>query len=111
MKYLNYILKCLKHYIDFKGRARRTEFWSFQVFYIIISYIAYLINGTVSTIIPILFVLPLLGVSVRRMHDINKTGFWVLFQIIPLIGVIVFWAMSLMDGTVGDNKYGPDPKA
>ena len=98
-----------KNYANFEGRARRKEFWGFYLFYMIF----YLGLGAITTSseslmwIPLIFVLasliPYLGVAVRRMHDTNHSGWFILIPIYNLI-------LMLTNGDKGPNKYGVDPK-
>ncbi len=117
---MNYFVYCLQHYVDFKGRARRKEFWMFVLFNAIIGFIlswipwnmtfGYASVGVLSTIWNLFTLLPGLAVGVRRLHDIAKGGGWVFLAFIPVIGaivLIVFWAM---EGHPGDNRFGENPK-
>ncbi|MDO8296647.1 MAG: DUF805 domain-containing protein [Caulobacter sp.] len=111
----------LKKYADFQGRARRSEYWLFVLFQIIVYIIAAVLgaiagggdSGAVNLLVGVVslgLLLPSLAVSVRRLHDIDRTGWWVLIGLIPLIGGIVLFIFSLLDGTAGRNRFGPDPK-
>ena len=107
--------KVLSNYANFKGRARRKEYWMFNLIYAIF-YIAILIldsaSGTriVSVLFRLIHFVPMLAVSVRRMHDINKSGWYLLVNFIPFIGFIWYLVLLCTDGTYGANKYGPDSK-
>lgn len=109
---MNYIKKCLIHYADFKGRARRSEYWTFVIAYMVIYYLLNNLAGLtlLSSIYAVVLFLPFLAVSVRRMHDISKSGLWVLIQFVPIIGNIIFIALSLLDSKPGENQFGPNPK-
>ncbi|MBQ4133229.1 MAG: DUF805 domain-containing protein [Desulfovibrionaceae bacterium] len=109
---------CIQHkFFDFKGRAARSEYWYFVLFYtlinIVISLIAGMISETIGSVLSILvclgLLLPSLGVAVRRLHDLNKSGWWLLLGLIPLIGAIILLVFFVQRGTVGPNNYGPDP--
>jgi uncharacterized membrane protein YhaH (DUF805 family) len=105
---MNYYISVLKNYAKFSGRARRSEFWYFTLFNTIITYalvyIGYSINSPfLSTIYSLAVLIPSLAVGVRRMHDVDKSG-W--FFIIPLYNLI----LACTDGTPGPNEYGDDPK-
>lgn len=108
---MNWYLKVLKQYADFNGRARRKEYWMFFLFNIIISYgiigIAFAVDipalSSVSSIYSLAVLLPGLGVAVRRMHDVGKSGWYILIPIYNLI-------LACTNGDEGENKYGPDPK-
>jgi len=111
---MNYYLSALKKYAVFNGRARRKEYWYFFLFNIIISLALGLVEGflgiapyTERSILGDLYglavLLPSIAVGVRRMHDVNKSGWYLLIPIYNLI-------LTLTEGTKGDNEYGSDPK-
>jgi uncharacterized membrane protein YhaH (DUF805 family) len=112
----------IKKYVVFSGRARRKEFWMFVLFNVIISIILGFIdrligtdygrgNGVLGTIYSLAVLLPSLGVTWRRLHDTNRSGWWILIGLIPIIGWIVLLVFYIQEGNAGDNQYGPDPKA
>ena len=110
---------CIKKYFVFKGRAGRSEYWFFQLLFTVISIPAlifenttddtYIIFAGISGIIIFLLLIPSLAVTVRRFHDINKSGWFVLLQIIPFIGWIIILAMLIEKGTEGKNRFGDYP--
>lgn len=108
---MNWYLKVLKQYADFKGRARRKEYWMFFLINTIISYgivgIAIAAElpalSSISSIYSLAVLLPTIAVGVRRMHDVGKSG-W--FLLIPIYNLI----LACTNGTEGENEYGPDPK-
>ena len=105
-----------EHYFDFNGRARRQTFWYFFLVNIVIAIVLGIIDGIIGTqIIGSLYslavLLPGLGLSVRRLHDLDKSGWWLLIAIIPLIGALVLLYWFIQPGTAGANQYGADPKA
>lgn len=117
------ISSVFKNYANFNGRARRSEFWFFALFNLIIylaaSVINYLIAGSSDTtsIIGIIYllyslatILPALAVSWRRLHDIGKSGAYILFILIPLVGCIFLLAWFVKDSDMGENRFGPNPK-
>ncbi len=106
---MNYFIAVLKKYAVFTGRARRSEFWYFVLFNFIISWVLSFVFGLlrlpiISTLYSLAVFLPSIGVGIRRMHDINKSGWFIL---IPIYNIIL-WAQA---GDQGENQYGPDPKA
>ncbi len=119
---MNWYIEVLKKYAVFSGRARRKEYWFFVLFNFIITVVLVVIDGTVGTFDPTtgvgmltvlysLFVLiPTLAVTVRRLHDTGRTGWWLLIGLVPLIGGIVILVFMLLDSNSGGNEYGPDPK-
>ncbi len=116
---MEWFLKVVKeHYADFNGRARRKEFWMYNLF-LMIGYFALYIIGIIFTMISptigvIIFgilglaylgiLIPSIAVYVRRMHDVGKSGWFILIPIYNLI-------LAITEGNKGDNQYGPDPKA
>ena len=106
-----------KKYAVFKGRASRSEYWYFVLFNIIISIILLVIckligdqKNILRTVYGLAVMLPGIGLAMRRMHDINKSGWWILINLIPLLGLIWFIVFACRDSQPGDNKYGPNPK-
>lgn len=103
------------NYCNFNGRSSRSEYWWFALALFILSFVINLIfgQGTTGTIISgvvnLALLLPSLGIGVRRMHDINKSGWWILINLIPIVGWIIFivWAVKESDPT--PNQYGPVP--
>jgi uncharacterized membrane protein YhaH (DUF805 family) len=120
---MNWYIKVLKQYADFKGRARRTEYWMFVLFNIIFAFVAAFLDGLLGlrfsyevpygpiyVIYGLAVFIPGLAVLVRRLHDTNKSGWMFLVALIPLVGGIILLVFLASDGTKGENKYGPDPK-
>ena len=104
---------CIKKYFVFKGRASKSEFWWFQLIWVV-SYVVMIIsnNEAIAFIclgIIIFIAIPLISVGVRRLHDTNKSGFYYLLSLIPFIGGLILLFMMIGDGTKGKNQYGPDP--
>jgi uncharacterized membrane protein YhaH (DUF805 family) len=105
---MNYFITALQKYADFNGRARRSEYWYFVLFYILTALVVGFISGMIN--FPILYLLFILGmiipsisVGVRRMHDVDKSGWYLLIPIYSLI-------LACTEGTRGDNQYGSNPK-
>lgn len=98
MKYGFNVIK--NHYVDFKGRANRPDFWYFQLYMFIVLFIIGFIAGLIelpiiSSLAALVLMLPALGISVRRLHDLGKSGYWLLISIVPGILVIAFMGFSL----------------
>jgi len=121
---MNWYISVLKKYMVFNGRASRSEYWYFMLFYQIITIVLSIINQLIiqtenSTLIIISslivlayilgFLLPALGVTIRRLHDINKSGWWMLVSIIPIIGFLILIYFLVQKGTDGENQYGKNP--
>ena len=111
---MNWYLEVLKKYAVFSGRARRKEYWMFVLFNFIIIFVLELIGGSMkkaaggysipSTIYQLAILIPSIAVGVRRMHDTNHNGWWVICPVVNLV-------FAVIEGTQGENRYGPDPKA
>lgn len=114
---MHYYISVLKKYAVFSGRARRAEFWYFTLFSSIIMTGLGIIGSLISAQLSILTLLywlgtliPGLAVTVRRLHDTNRSGWWWFIVFVPLIGFIVLFIFSVLDSQPGDNKYGSNPK-
>ncbi|WP_350276746.1 DUF805 domain-containing protein [Kribbella sp. HUAS MG21] len=122
---MQWYIDVLKKYAVFSGRARRKEYWMFVLFSTIVSIILSIIDrvigtdfgsgntssGILSSIYGVAVLLPSIGVAIRRMHDTNRSGWWILINLIPCVGFIWFIVLAAQEGNAGDNQYGPDPKA
>ena len=119
---MSWYLEALKKYAVFSGRSRRKEYWYFVLFNIIVSIVLGVIDallgtrgsvmgaGLLSGLYGLAILIPSLAVSVRRLHDIDRSGWWILIALVPLIGTIVLLVFALLEGTPGTNRYGPNPK-
>ena len=102
-------------YATFSGRARRSEYWWFYLAYFLVAVVATIIDGILGvTILEVILVLavliPGLAVSVRRLHDVGRSGWWLLIGLIPLVGAIVLLVFACQDSQAGPNRWGPSPK-
>ncbi len=118
---VNWYLKVLKNYVTFDGRARRKEYWLFFLINLIISIILSVVDsfiagsvandiGLLSSIYSLAVFLPGIAVSIRRLHDTGRTGWWLLLVLIPLIGAIVLLIFMAQDSKPGVNRFGANPK-
>jgi uncharacterized membrane protein YhaH (DUF805 family) len=112
---INYYTGVLKNYVGFQGRARRAEFWQFTLVSVVISIVLDAIGAAakfplLGSLYGLAVLLPTLAVTVRRLHDTDRSGWWVLLDIIPIVGWIVVLVFLCLDSTPGANKYGPNPK-
>ena len=119
---MDWYLGVLKQYAVFKGRARRKEYWFFILFNLIASLLLTLVDfmtgsldaelgmGMLSGLYSLAILIPSLAVTVRRLHDTGRTGWWLLVGLIPLIGAIVLLVFMLLDSQPNDNEYGANPK-
>jgi len=114
---MNWYLEVLKKYAVFSGRARRMEYWMFVLINFIIALVLGVIEGllgitysVLSTLYSLAVLIPSLAVAVRRLHDTNRSGWWILINLIPVIGWIIFIVFAAQDSQPGTNQYGPNPK-
>ncbi len=128
---MEYMLMPIKRYFDFSGRSRRKEYWMFAILYIALYVVAGILDvqlgfatttsssefgdgtasasfnmqgGMLTMILQLALLIPSIALAVRRMHDNDKSGWWIL---VPIYNIIVIW---FMEGTRGPNRFGPDPK-
>ena len=107
----------VEKYANFGGRAARPEFWWFVLFLVAGNFVLGLLDamifwGDVRVFAPLFSLamfLPALGASVRRLHDSNHTGWWVLLHLIPVIGTLVMIYFYVLKGDGGTNRFGPPP--
>jgi uncharacterized membrane protein YhaH (DUF805 family) len=104
---MKWYLLVIKKYAVFSGRASRSEYWFFVLFNVMITIILAIIDAAMKiaflqAIYSLAVLVPSVAVAVRRMHDVNKSGWYILIPIYNLI-------LACTGGTAGDNKYGPDP--
>ena len=105
MTFAESIKTCFQKYIDFNGRASRSEYWWFALLSFGVSFIP-----VIGWIIRLVILLPSLAVQVRRLHDMDRSAWWLLLLVPPItiIGVFILLIMSIFPGTPGPNRYGPD---
>jgi len=119
---MNWYLQVVKNYANFSGRARRKEYWMFSLFNIIFITVAMIIDnvagltfgkfpiGLLYFLYALFIIIPVLAVTVRRLHDVGKSGWMILIYLIPIVGAIWLLVLSLTDSDTGENQYGPNPK-
>lgn len=115
MGFADAIRSCFGKYATFSGRAARSEFWYWTLFSVIAQIVAAVIDGVldltlVEVLLSLALLLPSLAVAVRRLHDIDRTGWWVLIAFTG-IGVLLLIYWDCVKGTDGPNRFGPDPLA
>lgn len=110
--YLNTYVEVLKNFGDFKGRTGRARFWTFMLVSILVSVVLGLISDILSGIYSLVVLVPALAVSVRRLHDIGKSGLNLLWLFLPFIGWIYLIYLYIQEGEPSANKWGsPPPEA
>lgn len=114
-------IQVLKKYADFSGRASRREYWWFVLFTTLASLVLAVVDSALGTfndqagmgmlggLYALLVLLPTIGVQVRRLHDVDRSGWWLLIYLVPLVGAIVIFVFACMKGTPGANRFGLDP--
>ncbi|MGE0487138.1 MAG: DUF805 domain-containing protein [Gammaproteobacteria bacterium] len=119
---MNWYIEVLKKYAVFSGRARRKEYWFFVLFNIIVSVVLSVIDGVTGTLdteggvgllsglYTLAVIVPSIAVGIRRLHDIGRSGWWLLIVLVPLIGALVLLFFAVQDSQPGSNEYGPNPK-
>ena len=119
---MNWYLHVLKNYATFSGRARRKEYWMFFLFNVLISlglgvldvvvgtYSVEYETGLFSGLYSLFVLIPSIAVSVRRLHDTNRSGWWVVISLIPIIGILVLFVFTCLDSQPGTNRFGVNPK-
>jgi uncharacterized membrane protein YhaH (DUF805 family) len=119
---VNWYLEVLKKYTVFTGRARRKEYWFFVLFNVLILVLLVMVDGLIGTLneeagiglfsglYSLAVLIPGIAVLVRRLHDIDRTGWWALIGLVPFVGGIVLLVLAALDSTPGENRFGPNPK-
>lgn len=126
--FVEWMLMPLRRYFDFEGRSRRKEYWMFTLFYMLLLIVPMVlivagiepgqdgpsvlttVGVAVLGLIVLAFLIPSLAVQVRRFHDQDKSGWFVLMGFIPYVGGIIVLVFMCLEGTPGENRFGPDPK-
>jgi uncharacterized membrane protein YhaH (DUF805 family) len=118
MNFTDAIKSGFNNYVGFTGRARRSEYWYWTLFVVIVSFVVGFVGGVnsdlsniITAIVSLALFLPGLAMSVRRLHDTDRSGWFVLLALIPLVGFIILLVFYVQEGTPGDNKFGANPKA
>lgn len=114
---MNWYVNVLKQYTVFSGRARRKEYWMFVLINMIVSAVLNVIQSVIGMEVPYItmiyslaVLLPGIAVAARRLHDTDRSGWWQLLVLIPIIGAIVILVFLCQKGTAGSNRFGEDPK-
>ena len=112
---MEHYMNALRSYADFSGRNRRKAFWMFMLINIIFSLLTSVIDGItntmfVSTIYSLALLIPQLSAGARRLHDTNRSGWWQLLWLVPVIGWIILIIFLAQDSQEGENDHGANPK-
>lgn len=105
------------NYVNFSGRASRSEYWYWVLFAVLVAIVAGILDAAIfpeaepnplGAVTSVILFLPGLAVGIRRLHDIDRTGWWV-FIVLTVVGIILLIVWDCMKGTAGANRFGPDP--
>jgi uncharacterized membrane protein YhaH (DUF805 family) len=120
---IDWATRPLKKYADFSGRAPRAEYWWFYLLVLVVYFVAMIIDsmmgsnfggsgyGIMTAVAGLALLIPSIAAGARRLHDTDRSGWWLLIAFIPLIGAIVLLVFFVTQGTQGPNRYGEDPYA
>ena len=120
MSPIDWAMRPLTNYANFSGRAPRAEYWWFYLLTIVAYIVAMTLEsvggagdvfdsfGILTLVVTLSLFIPSLAVGVRRLHDTDRSGWWLLIGLIPLVGAIVVLVFLVMQGTTGDNRFGPE---
>jgi uncharacterized membrane protein YhaH (DUF805 family) len=115
MDFMTAVQTCLNNYVSFAPRARRSEYWWFGLFFLLAELVGGIVdavvglNGIVTGLVVVGLLLPSLAVLVRRLHDLDRSGWWYWIVLVPLVGPILLLVWCCSRGTLGPNRFGPDP--
>ncbi|HWC94496.1 MAG TPA: DUF805 domain-containing protein [Pseudolabrys sp.] len=116
MNFVEAIQSGFSNYVNFSGRAQRSAYWWWALFYFIVLIVADILDvvifgspSALYAIATLAMLLPTLAVGVRRLHDTDRSGWWLLIALIPLVGIIVLIIFFVQQGTTGPNRFGPNP--
>jgi uncharacterized membrane protein YhaH (DUF805 family) len=131
---MTWFVKCMRQYADFRGRAQRAEYWVFNLVLLVAMAVCQVLDwwlfgvslnpftvpatgtlfavqiGWVGLLVTLVTLVPSFAVQARRLHDTDRSGWWMLLVLLPVVGWIGLWVLSALDGERHANRYGPDPK-
>ena len=115
---MHWYLEVVRKYALFTGRARRSEYWYFLLFNLIVAFVLTFADSAVRKMLgfglfypiyALVVLAPSIAVSIRRLHDTDRSGWWLLLAFVPLVGLVLIWFMA-EEGNAGTNRYGQDPR-
>ena len=113
MGFVDSVKSGFTRYVDFRGRSSRSEYWWFLLFYIIVIIALSILDisgaGVLVAVGYLALLLPTIAVQVRRLHDIDRSGWWILLSFVPIVGAIVLLVWFCTKGSYGSNRFGQDP--
>jgi len=111
MNFQQAVQTCFRKYVDFSGRASRPEYWWFVLAYVILAFVTGFIHDYLYLLVVLIFLLPLLSAGARRLHDMGKSGWWLLIGLIPVVGGLVLLYFTVQPSQPDSNEYGAPPQA
>jgi uncharacterized membrane protein YhaH (DUF805 family) len=122
---MQWMVEPIRKYATFSGRARRAEYWWFGLFVGLVVFGLTMVDmlligadamaeygaGPLTGLFSLAIIIPSIAVTVRRLHDRDKSGWWLLWSLLPLIGALILLIQYVQRGTAGDNRFGTDPLA
>ena len=112
MNFIESLQTCYKKFFDFSGRASKSEYWWFQLYNTILYILTFVFQNDLALLFSILVIanlIPVFAAGVRRVHDSNKSGWWILISFVPIAGLYIF-VLLITDGSKGKNRFGSKPK-
>ena len=117
MTFMESVRHVLSNYANFEGRAVRSEYWWFVLFYLLAQFVGAILDlslfpgsfGPIGALLTLALLLPYLAVGAWRLHDIGNSGWWLLISIVPIIGFLVLLYFFVQRGTDGSNRFGESP--
>ncbi len=115
MGFMEAVKSVFSRYVDFQGRSPRSEYWWFSLFvilFVLVMMLATMVIPFLAILLLIFYlgiILPMLAVTIRRLHDLDKSGWWIFIQLVPIVGPLLLLYWFCTKGTDGDNQFGPDP--
>ena len=115
---MEWYLHVLKNYAQFNGRSRRSEYWYFVLFNLLVAVVLGFADGILRKVLGfgmlgmlygLVVLVPGLAVTIRRLHDTDRSAWWLLLALVPIVGLVLIWFMA-QDGDAGTNRYGQNPK-
>jgi uncharacterized membrane protein YhaH (DUF805 family) len=115
---MHWYLHVLRNYTQFDGRSRRSEYWYFFLFNVIVAVVLGIADGALRKILGfgmlgmlygLAVLVPGIAVSIRRLHDTDRSGWWLLLAFVPIVDLVLIWFMA-QDSNAGTNRYGQNPK-
>lgn len=109
MSFIDAMKSCFRHYAQGNGRASRAEYWYFVLFILVVQIVLRLLSPALAYVFDLAVFLPNVAVGIRRLHDTDRAGMWLLLSLVPVIGWIVLLLWFSQKSDPGENRFGPPP--